>query len=131
MQALPHGYRARAFGVMQGGLQLIQGGAVLVTGLLADHSPLPLVVGVWSVGGVVADGARRAAGRAAAFADAIAASGRGRPTRRRRPRRDRQRRPSRRGRGRAPPARAGRTAGTPDADGDDGRPAPDLARWQR
>ena len=51
--ALRHGYRARAFGVMQGGLQLSQGGAVLLTGLLADHFPLPTVVGLWSVGGAV------------------------------------------------------------------------------
>jgi MFS family permease len=51
--ALRHGFRARAFGVMQGGLKLSQGGAVLITGLLADRFPLPLVVGLWSVGGVV------------------------------------------------------------------------------
>ena len=51
--ALPHGFRARAFGVMQGGLQLSQGGAVLATGLLADRFPLPTVVGLWSVGGTV------------------------------------------------------------------------------
>ena len=51
--ALRHGFRARAFGVMQGGLQLSQGGAVLVTGLLADRFPLPTVVGLWSVGGTV------------------------------------------------------------------------------
>ncbi|MGK5681305.1 MFS transporter [Actinoplanes sp. URMC 104] len=48
---LPHGYRARAYGVMQTGLQLSQFGAVIVTGLLADHFRLPLVVGLWSVGG--------------------------------------------------------------------------------
>jgi MFS family permease len=51
--ALPHGYRARAFGVMQGGLQISQGGAVLLTGLLAQHSSVPLTVGLWSVGGVL------------------------------------------------------------------------------
>lgn len=51
--ALRHGFRARAFGVMQGGLQLSQGGAVLATGLLADRFPLPTVVGLWSVGGTV------------------------------------------------------------------------------
>jgi hypothetical protein len=49
---LPHGYRARAFGVMQQGLQVCQGGAVLVTGVLADRSSVPLVVGLWSVAGV-------------------------------------------------------------------------------
>jgi MFS family permease len=51
--ALPHGFRARAFGVMQQGVQLSQGGAVLLTGLLAERSSVPLVVGLWSVGGVV------------------------------------------------------------------------------
>jgi MFS family permease len=51
--ALRHGFRARAFGVMQGGMQLSQGGAVLVTGLLADRFPLPRVVGLWSVGGTL------------------------------------------------------------------------------
>jgi MFS family permease len=51
--ALPHGFRARAFGVMQQGVQLSQGGAVLLTGLLADRSSVPVVVGLWSVGGVV------------------------------------------------------------------------------
>jgi hypothetical protein len=50
--ALPHGFRARAFGVMQQGVQLSQGGAVLLTGLLAERSSVPLVVGLWSVGGV-------------------------------------------------------------------------------
>ncbi|GLY96820.1 MFS transporter [Actinoplanes sp. NBRC 103695] len=49
---LPHGYRARAFGVMQQGLQVAQGGAVLLTGFLADRASVPLVVGLWSVGGV-------------------------------------------------------------------------------
>ena len=51
--ALPHGFRARAFGVMQGGIQLTQGGAVLVTGLLAERFNLPTVVGVWSIAGVL------------------------------------------------------------------------------
>ncbi len=50
--ALPHGYRARAFGVMQQGLQISQGGAVLLTGTLADRSSVPMVVGVWSIVGV-------------------------------------------------------------------------------
>jgi MFS family permease len=50
--ALPHGFRARAFGVMQQGLQLSQGGAVLLTGALASRSSIPLVVGLWSVAGV-------------------------------------------------------------------------------
>jgi MFS family permease len=51
--ALPHGYRARAYGVMQGGMQLTQGGAVLITGVLADIGSIPVVVGLWSVGGAV------------------------------------------------------------------------------
>ncbi len=51
--ALPHGYRARAYGVMQGGIQLSQGAAVLVTGALAERVDLPVVVGSWSVAGVV------------------------------------------------------------------------------
>ncbi|MFI5936949.1 MFS transporter [Actinoplanes sp. NPDC051494] len=50
--ALPHGYRARANGVMQSGLQLSQGASVMVTGVLAQHSSVPLVVGLWSLGGL-------------------------------------------------------------------------------
>ncbi len=53
VQALPNGFRARAFGVMATGLQVIQGAAVLVTGLLAERFPIPVVVGVWSTAGVV------------------------------------------------------------------------------
>jgi MFS family permease len=51
--ALPHGYRARAFAVMQGGVQFIQFFAVVVTGALAQISSIPLVVGLWSLGGLV------------------------------------------------------------------------------
>lgn len=53
VQVLPNGYRARAFGVMQSGMQVIQGLAVVLTGLLADVFPLYLVVGLWSAAGVV------------------------------------------------------------------------------
>lgn len=53
VQALPNGFRARAFGVMATGIQVIQGLAVLVTGLLAERFPIPIVVGVWSAAGVV------------------------------------------------------------------------------
>lgn len=53
VQALPNVYRARAFGVMQGGVQVMQGGAVLITGVLANHWPLHQVIGLWSVAGVV------------------------------------------------------------------------------
>ncbi|MEU4713080.1 MFS transporter [Micromonospora purpureochromogenes] len=53
VRALPNGYRARAFGVMATGMQVIQGASVLVTGLLADRFSIPLVVGLWSAAGVV------------------------------------------------------------------------------
>ncbi|TWJ19945.1 MFS transporter [Micromonospora endolithica] len=53
VRALPDGFRARAFGVMATGLQVIQGAAVLITGLLAERFSIPLVVGVWSAAGVV------------------------------------------------------------------------------
>jgi hypothetical protein len=52
VRALPDAYRARAFGVMQGGLALLQGSAVLVTGALAGLSSVPKVVELWSLGGV-------------------------------------------------------------------------------
>jgi MFS family permease len=51
-QVLPDGYRARAFGVMAMGLQLSQGGGILLVGILADHAELPKVVGWWSLFGV-------------------------------------------------------------------------------
>lgn len=50
--ALSHGYRARAYGVMQGGVQFTQFFAVVVTGALAQISSIPLVVGLWSLGGL-------------------------------------------------------------------------------
>ena len=53
VQALPHGYRARAFGVMNTGVQVMQGLAVLVTGVLAEQSSIPRVVGLWSIAGVL------------------------------------------------------------------------------
>lgn len=56
VQALRHGYRARAFGIVATGVQVIQGGAVLATGVLvqlAGRHNLHLVVGLWSVAGVV------------------------------------------------------------------------------
>jgi MFS family permease len=52
VQALPREYRARANGVMMSGFQVIQGGAVMITGLLGAHFLLPRVVGFWSLGGV-------------------------------------------------------------------------------
>jgi MFS family permease len=53
VQALPNGYRARAFGVMSTGLQVTQGAAVLVTGMLASHFSIPRVVGLWSLAGAL------------------------------------------------------------------------------
>jgi MFS family permease len=73
--ALPHGYRARAFGVMQGGLQISQGGALLLTGSIAEHFGVPVTVGLWSVAGalmLVAIAAHWP--RPAAFSRAIAAA---------------------------------------------------------
>ncbi|MBB2948104.1 MFS family permease [Actinoplanes lutulentus] len=52
--ALPHGFRARAFGVVNSGIQLSQFGAVMLTGMLADRFWLPTVVGLWSIGGTLA-----------------------------------------------------------------------------
>src|SRR5262249_21158874 len=49
---LPPEYRARAFGVVQAGVHLLQGFAVIATGLLAVKFPVPGVVGVWSLVGV-------------------------------------------------------------------------------
>ena len=51
VQALPQGFRARAFGVMGTGVQVMQGVAVLLTGLLANRFPIPLTVGLWSLAG--------------------------------------------------------------------------------
>lgn len=53
VQALPDGYRARAFGVMASGTQIIQGAAVLATGALAERFTIPSVVGLWSAAGVL------------------------------------------------------------------------------
>ena len=53
VQALPPGYRARAFGVMQGGVQLAQGIGVLATGTLADRYGIHTVVGGWSLAGAL------------------------------------------------------------------------------
>jgi len=53
VRALPHGFRARAYGVMNTGVQVMQGGSVLVTGVLAERFTIPRVVGLWSVAGVL------------------------------------------------------------------------------
>lgn len=43
----------RAFGVMQGGVQVMQGIGVLATGLLADRYAIGVVVGGWSLARVL------------------------------------------------------------------------------
>jgi MFS family permease len=53
VQALPREYRARANGVMMSGLQIVQGGSVMLIGILASHFRLPTVIGLWSLGGVL------------------------------------------------------------------------------
>ncbi|WP_433376156.1 MFS transporter [Actinoplanes sp. CA-142083] len=50
---IPHGYRARAYGVVQTGLQLSQFAGVILGGVLADSFRLPIVVGIWSLAGTV------------------------------------------------------------------------------
>jgi MFS family permease len=52
VRALPDAFRARAFGVMQSGMLIVQGVAIFATGALADHIPLPYVIGGWSAFGV-------------------------------------------------------------------------------
>ncbi|MCW2642364.1 MAG: transporter [Dactylosporangium sp.] len=52
VQVLPDEFRARAFGVMQTGVQLCQGAAVFAAGALANRFGLPLVVGLWGTAGV-------------------------------------------------------------------------------
>lgn len=55
VQILRHGYRARAFGVMNSGMQIIQGSAVLAVGAIAGIGDFSLstVVGLWCLAGVV------------------------------------------------------------------------------
>jgi MFS family permease len=57
VQALPNGFRARAFGVMNSGMQALQGAAVFATGALVHFAGggerLPLVVGLWCLAGVL------------------------------------------------------------------------------
>ncbi|WP_214415202.1 MFS transporter [Sphaerisporangium fuscum] len=52
VQMLPNAYRARAFGIMQGGIQLTHAVAVLVAGVFAERFPVPIVIGAWSVCGL-------------------------------------------------------------------------------
>jgi MFS family permease len=54
VQALPNTHRARAFGVVQSGMQLIQGFSIIAAGWMAQPaSKLPVVIGSWSVVGVI------------------------------------------------------------------------------
>jgi predicted MFS family arabinose efflux permease len=53
VQVLPDAYRARAFGIMQGGMQVLHATAVLATGALSEVFPVPVVVGAWSAIGLV------------------------------------------------------------------------------
>ncbi|MFC4534007.1 MFS transporter [Sphaerisporangium dianthi] len=53
VQMLPNAYRARAFGIMLGGIQLTHAAAVLIAGAFAERFPVPLVVGVWALGGLL------------------------------------------------------------------------------
>ncbi|WP_432831211.1 MFS transporter [Dactylosporangium sp. CA-092794] len=54
VQVLPPAYRARAFGVMQSGVHLIQGAAIVLTGWLATFYSLPDVVGYFGLAGCAA-----------------------------------------------------------------------------
>lgn len=53
VQALPNGYRARAFGVMQGGMQVLQGAAMVAAGALSGLLGVSRTIGVWSAIGLV------------------------------------------------------------------------------
>lgn len=53
VQVLPNAYRARAFGIMQGGMQMLHATAVLATGALSEVFPVPVVVGTWSAVGLI------------------------------------------------------------------------------
>jgi predicted MFS family arabinose efflux permease len=53
VRVLPNGSRARAFGIMQGGMQLAHAAAVLIAGALAELSSVPVVVGAWSLCGLL------------------------------------------------------------------------------
>jgi MFS family permease len=53
VSAVPVAFRARSFGVMTFGLQLVQGVGVVTTGMLADHLAPATAVGAWGVLGVL------------------------------------------------------------------------------
>ncbi|HEY3504077.1 MAG TPA: MFS transporter [Actinocatenispora sp.] len=52
VRALPDGFRARAFGVMQAGLQLVQGAVLLGGGAVATVLGTPRTVGSWALVGL-------------------------------------------------------------------------------
>lgn len=52
VQALPNAYRARAFGIMQGGLQLVQGVVIFAGGAVAREIGVPRAVGAWALVGL-------------------------------------------------------------------------------
>jgi MFS family permease len=75
VQVLPPAFRARAFGVMQSGVHLLQGGAIVLTGWLATSYSLPDVVGYFGIAGLGATVLIIASWPAkATIADAIAAN---------------------------------------------------------
>ncbi|WP_248960977.1 MFS transporter [Sphaerisporangium perillae] len=53
VQMLPNAFRARAFGIMQGGIQLTHAVTVLAAGAFAERFPVPVVVGTWALFGLV------------------------------------------------------------------------------
>lgn len=53
VRILPEGYRARAFGVMQGGIQLVEGAAIMLGGALVSISDVPHVLGFAGLVGLV------------------------------------------------------------------------------
>jgi MFS family permease len=52
VQVLPNAFRARAFGLMQGGMQVTHAVAVLAAGALAERFSVPVVAGGWALGGL-------------------------------------------------------------------------------
>ena len=53
VKVVPDGFRVRVFAVMQGGVQIANATAVLAGGALAELFPVPIVVGVCSLCGLV------------------------------------------------------------------------------
>lgn len=56
VQAVPPRFRTRAFGVVQSGLQILQGLSLLLAGAVATQLPVPATVGLWALVGVAATG---------------------------------------------------------------------------